>query len=61
MRSLFLWLHRSISYLRSEPGQALVEYALILALVVVVLIVVLMLMGNQVKNLYCNVSGSLGT
>jgi Flp pilus assembly pilin Flp len=38
-----------------------VEYSLILCLVVVVLIVILMLMGNQVQNLYCNISGGLGT
>jgi Flp pilus assembly pilin Flp len=45
----------------SEKGQALVEYSLILCLVVVVVIVTLILMGNQVKNTYCNISGALGT
>jgi Flp pilus assembly pilin Flp len=44
----------------SETGQALVEYTLILSLVVVVVIVVLMLLGNQVKNTYCNVAGAFG-
>jgi Flp pilus assembly pilin Flp len=44
-----------------EKGQALVEYSLILCLVVVVVIVTLILMGNQVKNTYCNISGALGT
>ena len=43
-----------------EKGQALVEYSLILCLVVVVVIVTLILMGNQVKNTYCNISGALG-
>ena len=43
-----------------KEGQNLVEYSLILCLVVVVLIVILMIMGNQVKNLYCNISGGLG-
>ncbi len=37
------------------------EYSLILCLVVVVLIVIVMLTGNQVKNMYCNISGGLGT
>jgi Flp pilus assembly pilin Flp len=43
-----------------KEGQNLVEYSLILCLVVVVLIVILMIMGNQVQNLYCNISGGLG-
>jgi pilus assembly protein Flp/PilA len=43
-----------------RKGQAMVEYALILVLIAVILIVVLMLMGNQVKNVYCNISGGLG-
>jgi Flp pilus assembly pilin Flp len=44
----------------SENGQALVEYSLILCLVVVVVIVTLILLGNQVKNTYCNITGGLG-
>jgi Flp pilus assembly pilin Flp len=44
---------------RDERGQALVEYALIFTLIVVICIVVLMLMGNTVKNMFCNVAGSL--
>jgi len=43
-----------------KAGQSLVEYSLILCLVVVVLIVIVMLLGNQVQNLYCNISGGLG-
>ncbi|TMF54700.1 MAG: Flp family type IVb pilin [Chloroflexi bacterium] len=42
-----------------ERGQGMVEYALILVLIVVIVIVILMVMGNTVKNMYCNVSGSL--
>jgi len=44
-----------------ENGQALVEYSLILCLVVVVVIVTLILLGNQVKNTYCNITGGLGS
>jgi Flp pilus assembly pilin Flp len=44
----------------SENGQALVEYSLILCLVVVVVIVTLIILGNQVKNAYCNVTGAIG-
>lgn len=39
----------------------MVEYAFILVLVVLVVIVILVLVGNRVKNMYCNISGGLGT
>ena len=45
----------------SENGQALVEYSLILCLVVVIVIVALILLGNSVKNTYCNIAGAVGT
>jgi Flp pilus assembly pilin Flp len=44
-----------------ENGQALVEYSLILCLVVVVVILALILLGNSVKNTYCNIAGAVGT
>jgi Flp pilus assembly pilin Flp len=44
---------------RSERGQSMVEYALILVLVVIVVLVILIVMGNTVKNMYCNIAGSL--
>lgn len=37
------------------------EYALILVLVVMVVLVILIVMGNTVKNMFCNVTGSLGS
>ncbi len=37
---------------RDLPGQGLVEYALILALVAVVIIVILALLGPAVGNMY---------
>jgi Flp pilus assembly pilin Flp len=45
----------------NKRGQALVEYALILVLVVMVVLVILIVMGNTVKNMFCNVSGCLGS
>jgi Flp pilus assembly pilin Flp len=54
-------LRRSLKAAEQKAGQSLVEYSLILCLVVVVLIIILMLMGNQVENMYCNISGGLGT
>lgn len=56
MRSLWRFL-RAVD---AKTGQSLVEYSLILCLVVVVLIVIVMLLGNQVQNLYCNISGGVG-
>jgi Flp pilus assembly pilin Flp len=38
----------------------MVEYALILVLIAVVVIVVLIILGNQVQNVFCNISGALG-
>jgi pilus assembly protein Flp/PilA len=46
--------------LSSEQGQSMVEYALILVLIAVVVIVVLIILGNQVQNVFCNISGALG-
>ena len=39
----------------------MVEYALILVLLVVVVIVVLVLLGNQVKNVFRNISTGVGS
>ena len=45
---------------RSERGQGMVEYALILVLIAVVVIAVLIVLGNQVANVFCNISGAIG-
>jgi Flp pilus assembly pilin Flp len=42
-----------------ESGQALIEYALILVLVVCVILVTLIVLGNQVRNTYCNIAGAV--
>jgi len=47
--------------LRNGDGQALIEYALIVTLIVVVVLIVIIAMGNQVHNMYCNISGSLAS
>ena len=47
--------------LRSEGGQGMVEYALILVLIAVVVIVILVLLGNQVANVFSNISAGLGS
>lgn len=43
----------------SENGQALIEYALIMCLVVIVILVTLIVLGNQVRNTYCNIQGAV--
>ena len=53
-------VHRLTNYLAREDGQGMVEYALILVLIAVVVIVVLIVLGNQVQNVFCNISGGLG-
>jgi pilus assembly protein Flp/PilA len=54
-------LRRRADLLTRDEGQGMVEYALILVLIAVVVIVVLIILGNQVQNVFCNISGGLGT
>ena len=42
-----------------EGGQGMVEYALILVLIAVVVIIVLSVVGNQVNNVFSNISNGL--
>jgi pilus assembly protein Flp/PilA len=53
-------IERLIHVLTRDEGQGMVEYALILVLIAVVVIVVLIILGNQVQNVFCNISGGLG-
>ncbi|NJL18871.1 MAG: Flp family type IVb pilin [Bdellovibrionaceae bacterium] len=50
-----------ISRLQSKKGQTLVEYGLILALVAIVVIAVLTLLGNQLKNIFNEITSALST
>ncbi|MFO8009091.1 MAG: Flp family type IVb pilin [Candidatus Brocadiia bacterium] len=50
-----LWLA-----LRSEKGQSLVEYALILALVAIVVITALTALGGHAENAMSEVAGEIG-
>ncbi len=63
MKGIFTTLiglpHRLFKLLESEEGQAMAEYAVILVLVSVVVLLVLMVLGNQVRNVFCNISGAL--
>ena len=44
-----------------EPGQGLVEYALILVLVAVVVIAVLMILGPIIGNVFTRLNSSLSS
>jgi Flp pilus assembly pilin Flp len=46
---------------RASRGQALVEYSLIMCLVVVVVLIMVIVLGNQVRNTYCNIMGSVAS
>jgi pilus assembly protein Flp/PilA len=45
--------------LRSEKGQGMVEYGLILALISVVVVGIMTTMGTDLKTMFTTVSGSL--
>ena len=60
MNSLLALVTTFFSRLRREEGQALVEYALILALVAVVVVGVLVVLGHSVNNTLNNVANSVG-
>ena len=59
MNELFVRLMAGLQA-RRQGGQAMVEYALILALVSVVTIVMLTLIGTDVNDIYNNVAIRLG-
>lgn len=43
----------------TEHGQALIEYSLIMCLIVIVVLITLIVLGNQVRNTYCNIQGAV--
>jgi pilus assembly protein Flp/PilA len=61
LSNLYLKLREKLARREDEEGQGMVEYALILVLIAVVVIIVLILLGNQVKNVFSNISAGLGT
>ena len=59
MRYLCVWKARVASIARSERGQTLVEYALVLTLVSVVAIGALTLLGTNVTSMLSSVANGL--
>jgi pilus assembly protein Flp/PilA len=52
-------LARLARYLRSEEGQGLAEYALILALIALIAIVALIFMGQQVSDKFSVIGSTI--
>jgi Flp pilus assembly pilin Flp len=50
---------RTLATVEVRAGQAMVEYALIISLVVLVILVTLIVLGNTVKNTYCNIESAV--
>lgn len=60
MVGIIRWKLRSLTgRALDERGQALVEYSLIMCLIVIVVLVTLIVLGNQVRNTYCNIEGAV--
>ncbi|MCY0878468.1 MAG: Flp family type IVb pilin [Firmicutes bacterium] len=57
--NVLTWLQNWLRRLNSKDGQALVEYALILALIAVVVIVALHFLGGGVSDTLNNVASNL--
>lgn len=60
MKEALQWSLPAVPSIRSERGQGMVEYALILVLVSIVVIVILLTMGQQIANVFSNIVTALG-
>ena len=63
VRTTFVRLYETCRQVavRDEQGQGMVEYALILVLIAIVVIVILQVVGQQVNNVFSNVSNGLAS
>ena len=60
LSDFFLALYvKAVTAVRSEKGQTLVEYALILVLIALVVIAALTLTGEKVSNTFSNIASTL--
>lgn len=51
--------YKALSYLKTEKGQALVEYALIIVLIAIVVIAMLTATGKSVNNAFSKINSAL--
>ncbi len=49
------------SFLRSEDGPTVTEYAVMLALIIVVCVAAITLIGNKVESVFTTITGGLPT
>jgi pilus assembly protein Flp/PilA len=54
-------IRRLEASLDAQRGQGMVEYALILVLIAIVVIVILIVLGNQVANVFSDISSGLAS
>jgi len=60
LSDFFLALYvKAVTAVRSEKGQTLVEYALILVLIALVVIAALTITGQKVSNTFSNIASTL--
>jgi pilus assembly protein Flp/PilA len=62
MERINLWTSRlvgRVQAVRAEDGQAMVEYALILALVSIAALVILQTLGSDVSNVFTSISDAI--
>ena len=59
LSDLYLTVRARLANRDGEEGQGMVEYALILVLIAVVVIIILTVVGQQVSNVFSNVSNGL--
>lgn len=58
-RRVVTFLRHALFQGEHRAGQAMIEYAFIISLVVIVVLVTLIVLGNTVKNTYCNIESAV--
>ncbi len=61
MTEQYAKLMNAISALKSEKGQTLVEYALLLVLIAIICIAAVTIVGQKANNVYSNIGSRLGS
>ena len=61
MTEQYVKLMNAISALKTEKGQTLVEYALLLVLIAIICIAAVTIVGQKANNVYSNIGSRLGS
>jgi pilus assembly protein Flp/PilA len=54
-------MKKFVTFLRSEKGQGMVEYGLIIALVAIAVIAAVVLLGDNIKGIFTSTANALST